>query len=161
MKQTAVLTQKIELLNLQLKDAEERELNFKKMHETMMAALNGDQPDKNQFSKQLEFANKLHDKEKEEMRKLYYSNKETYDRQICELSEKNIELERRLSESQIKRRDLEHQLDIVEANFRKEKGQMMDEINILSQEREELEILARENQVEVEIRMNDEIARLK
>ena len=93
MKQTAVLTQKIELLNLQLKDAEERELNFKKMHDTMMAALNGDQKDKDQFSKQLDFANKLHDKEKEEMRKLYYSNKENYERQISELGEKNLELE--------------------------------------------------------------------
>ena len=142
MKQTAVLNQKIELLNLQLKDAEERELNFKKMHDTMMSALNGDQPEKNQFSKQLEFANKLHDKEKEEMRKLYYSNKENSDRQICELSERNIELERKYNDVQVKKRDLENQLDIVEANFRKEKGHMMEEINILSQEREELEILA-------------------
>jgi len=97
-----------------------------------MAALNGDQPEKNQFSKQLEFANKLHDKEKEEMRKLYYSNKESSDRQICELSEKNIELDRKLNDSQMKKRDLENQLDIIEANFRKEKGQMLEEINILS-----------------------------
>ena len=49
MKQSAVLSQKIELLTLQLRDAEERDSNFKKMHETMMAALKGDPNDKDQF----------------------------------------------------------------------------------------------------------------
>lgn len=34
---------------------------------------------------------------------------------------------------------------------------MMEEINILSQEREEIEQLARENQIEVEEKMNEEI----
>ncbi len=33
------------------------------------------------------------------MRKLYYSNKENCDRQICELSEKNIELERKYNDA--------------------------------------------------------------
>lgn len=67
MKQTAILTQKLELMNLQLKDAEERESNFKKMHDTMILALKNDVPEKNQFQKELDFANQLHEKEKEEL----------------------------------------------------------------------------------------------
>lgn len=38
---------------------------------------------------------------------------------------------------------------------------MMEEINILSQEREEIEQLARENQIEVEEKMNEEITALR
>ncbi len=34
----------------------------------------------------------------------------------------------------------------------------MEEINILSQEREEIENLARENQAEIEVKLSDEVA---
>lgn len=64
----AVLQQKVELLQFQLKDSEERESNFKQMHETMIAALGKDDKDTNMFQKELDFASQLHDKEKEELR---------------------------------------------------------------------------------------------
>lgn len=38
-KSRAILQQKVELLEMQLNESEEREENIKKMHETMMAAL--------------------------------------------------------------------------------------------------------------------------
>jgi hypothetical protein len=39
-----------------LNDAEEREENFKKMHETMLEALKHETPEKNLFQKELDFA---------------------------------------------------------------------------------------------------------
>ena len=42
-------------------------MNFKKMHETMIHALKNDVPEKNQFQKELDYANSLHEKEKEEL----------------------------------------------------------------------------------------------
>lgn len=41
-KEKAILSQKIEFLNLQLKDSQEREENTRKLHETMLSALNQD-----------------------------------------------------------------------------------------------------------------------
>ena len=42
-KEKAILKQKAELLELQLKEANDREENIKKMHETLMFALQNDQ----------------------------------------------------------------------------------------------------------------------
>ncbi len=41
-------------------------------------------------------------------------------------------MDQKAKENAYKRRELEGQVDLIEANFRKEKGQMMEEINILS-----------------------------
>jgi hypothetical protein len=38
-KMTAILRQRVDILEMQLKEAEERELNIKRMHQTMMSAL--------------------------------------------------------------------------------------------------------------------------
>jgi len=45
---------------------------------------------------------------------------------------------------------LEEQFEISETNFRREKGEMIEEMNRLSTEREEIEALARENVIEIE-----------
>ena len=48
-KDKAVLTQKVELLNIQLLESDERANDFKSMHETMIGALKYETPEKNLF----------------------------------------------------------------------------------------------------------------
>lgn len=149
-KEIAVLTQKVELMSLELKEAEEREQTARKMHNTMMAALDSKSPDKDLFQKELEFATKLHDGEKDELRKHYEGQKKIYDEQILEMRETIQTQESRLKELEVAKASLEAQQEAAEATFRKEKGELLEELNVLSEEREEIEMLARENQAEFE-----------
>jgi len=57
-KQKAILQQKVELLELQLRESQEREENAKKMHETMMSALRSGE-DEGKSSKESELAQQL------------------------------------------------------------------------------------------------------
>lgn len=47
-KEKAILEQKVELLEIKCQEADERELNLKKMHDTMMSALRPDDEDTDQ-----------------------------------------------------------------------------------------------------------------
>jgi hypothetical protein len=120
------------------------------MHNTMMAALDSETPEKNLFQKELDFASQLHEKEKEEIRRNYEQTKEVYDKQIIEMRETIATQESRLKEMEMKTRELENQQEAAEATFRKEKGELMEELNRVTDEREEIENLARENQAEFE-----------
>lgn len=88
MKQAAVLSQKIELMHMQLKDAEERETSFKKMHDTMMEALKQDGAE-SQLIKEREFMNSINEKEKEELRKHFLQSREQWEKQLQEQVDKN------------------------------------------------------------------------
>ncbi len=52
-------------------------------------------------------------------------------------------------------------LECSETEFRKEKGNLIEEINRLSQEREEIETVARENQAEVEQKLDEDVDGLR
>jgi hypothetical protein len=125
------------------------------MHNTMMAALDMKSPGKDSthgklFQKELDFATKLHEREKQELRAYYEEQKQIYDAQILEMRETIQNAESRVKELEVKNSSLEAQQEAAEATFRKEKGELMEELNVLSEEREEIEMLARENQVEFE-----------
>ena len=159
-KETAVLKQKVELMKLELKEAAEREEDFRRMHETMMGALNSETPEKDQFKKELDFASSLHEREKNDMKKTYEEHKKIYDKQILEMREQITTQESTIKDLEFKKREVEIQAEANEANFRKEKGEMMEELNRLAEEREEIEDLARHNQAEVENNAMNEIEEL-
>ena len=73
----------------------------------MMQALKTDGSDKNQFVWEIEFTNQMHEKEKEELRKTLQAQRESWEQQMQELSERNGELDARVKEASFRRRELE------------------------------------------------------
>ena len=65
--------------------------------------------------------------------------------------------ESQIKDLEVKKRELEMQMEASEARFRKEKGEMMEDLNNLHEEREEIEELARANQIEIEQTAQNEI----
>ncbi|CAI2383963.1 unnamed protein product [Moneuplotes crassus] len=80
--------QKIELMDMKLKEAQEREQSIEKLHNTMMKALKEDNASEkeNQFVKQFEFLSDQHKRELADAEK-------TYEFQLGHLNQKNNELQ--------------------------------------------------------------------
>ena len=72
MKEEALLSQKVEILELQLKDSQEREENLRRMHDTMLGVFRNETPEKRSpIAHELEIAEKLHQKELEELKQSF------------------------------------------------------------------------------------------
>ena len=87
--------------------------------------------------------------------------KEKHDREITEMWEWNILLDQKVWDLTYENRDLKQSQEIIEANFRWEKGEMLETINSLQSENDEIKLLANENQAEVEVKMIEDIEGIK
>ena len=67
-KEKAILEQKVELLEIQLKDVHEREENFRKMHETMISVFKAEAEQSIRTPREVELASRLHKKDMEELK---------------------------------------------------------------------------------------------
>ncbi len=131
----------------------EREEDFRQMHETMIKALNSETPDKNVFKKELDFATQLHDREKGEMKNAYEENKKIYDRQIIEMREQMTSQESMIKDLEYKKREVEMQAEANEARFRKEKGDLIEQLNKALEDNEQIKELAQDEVADIEQRV--------
>ena len=67
-KEKAILEQKVELLEIQLKDVHDREENFRKMHETMISVFKAEAEQSIRTPREVELASRLHKKDMEELK---------------------------------------------------------------------------------------------
>ena len=80
-----------------------------------MRALNqGPDCEQNLFEKELNFANKLHDRETFEIKEHLKETKLVFDKQLIELRDIKIELEKKVRELTVKDIKLEEQIEIQE-----------------------------------------------
>ena len=123
----------------------------------MVGALKTETPDKSMFEKELKYATSLHEWEKAEIKHNHEKLKSVYDQQIIELRNSNSQLESEVNKLVRANWELQENLESSETEYWKEKGNLIEEINRLSQEWEEIEALARENQAEVEAKLDDDL----
>ncbi|CDW83552.1 UNKNOWN [Stylonychia lemnae] len=125
-KQKAILQQKVELLELQLKESQEREYNIKKMHETLMNALQNDNSSSGfKTPRAYEYSQGLHKREISELRIDYETQIKEMRNQLAlkdaqckdvsiQMESIQIDNQRKVQELELDKRDLENKIKKVE-----------------------------------------------
>ena len=116
-KEKAILEQKVELLEIQLKDVHDREENFRKMHETMISVFKAEAEQSIRTPREVELASRLHKKDMEEL-------KGDHGRQLQTLERELLAKEAEVEEAENRARTVELQLERyrIEAEAGKEKS---------------------------------------
>ena len=103
-KEKAILEQKVELLEIQLKDVHEREENFRKMHDTMISVFKAEAEQSIRTPREVELASRLHKKDMEEI-------KGEHGRQLQTLEQELLAKETEVEEAEHRARTAELQLE--------------------------------------------------
>lgn len=132
-KEKAVLEQKIMLLELQIKEGKERELNLKKMYDSMLTALNPSNESTSKLTKEIEMINEMHRKDLAELKQRHLETVISFKQQINDLKALNSKYEAELAEkdelqqnykekfeeSEVKEKLMESRIKEMELNIKK------------------------------------------